>query len=391
MVRKRKIVNVISPCRGTQDRVSWSPSTSTCLAGKMAVLCLMLFVLRAWPQSGVADILSTRTRQVFVAPSCVFCSQVVHPAMNRRCLGPCHCEGKTKLQATSGTSDWMAVDDIQHTYAAQDFERQVIARLATQPGQNIERLTSYTISGPDVGAQTALQKRFSTNWTAPSLLRWKNKPTKGTPPNRMVVECDLYLRGTGLKPVDVFKECAQIHVQLAGKTPWKDIETNASFPIILAEVAETPASLQAKLWQLERALRFGPGLQQPVCCVVCLNADTPSFNLATTAARDSLKRLNTTFKIAQCDVFAIWTEYRNVYAEIRSAKEEIRSVKAAVHAEIQGVHAEIQGVKDEMRAEMQGVKDEMRAEMRAEMQHAKDEIISGVKDMLTALRRDLQR
>ena len=82
------------------------------LAGKMAVLCLMLFALRvsckfvstsqsavslthaseAWPQSGVADILSTRTRQVgshrnfscraklalaqvFVAPSCVFCSQ----------------------------------------------------------------------------------------------------------------------------------------------------------------------------------------------------------------------------------------------------------------------------------------------------------------------------
>ncbi|CAE7448941.1 unnamed protein product [Symbiodinium microadriaticum] len=257
--------------------------------GQESIVVALHFNMQAWPQSGVADILSTRTRQVFVAPSCVFCSQ-------------------------AGADSWRG-----------------------------SGASSYEPSVP---------------W--PLSLRRKN-------------------------------EAAGDQWNISRKTPWKDIETNASFPIILAEVAETPASLQAKLWQLERALRFGPGLQQPVCCVVCLNADTPSFNLATTAARDSLKRLNTTFKIAQCDVFAIWTEYRNVYAEIRSAKEEIRSVKAAVHAEIQGVHAEIQGVKDEMRAEMQGVKDEMRAEMRAEMQHAKDEIISGVKDMLTALRRDLQR
>eukprot|EP00437_Effrenium_voratum_P023536 CAMPEP_0181406796 /NCGR_PEP_ID=MMETSP1110-20121109/5454_1 /TAXON_ID=174948 /ORGANISM="Symbiodinium sp., Strain CCMP421" /LENGTH=332 /DNA_ID=CAMNT_0023529215 /DNA_START=82 /DNA_END=1080 /DNA_ORIENTATION=+ len=311
-------------------------SRSGCLAGKMAVLCLMLFALRAWPQGVVADVLSTRTRQVFVAPSCVFCSQVVHPAMNRRCLGPCHWEGETKLQATRGTSDWMAVDDIQHTYAAKDFEQQVVARLATQADHGIERLTTYTISGDNVTKQADLQQQFPSSWVSPKPFPWKFfKQMKGSSPDPMVVECDLYLRGTDLKPNDLFKDCAQCIVQLAGTTPWEQIRTTADLPIILAEVAETPASLQAKLWQLERALTFGPDLQQAACCVVCLNADMNSFRAASTAARRSLNSSNATFKLAHFDVFAIWTQYRNVYAEIRNVKDDVREVKTLLEQLIQ--------------------------------------------------------
>ena len=220
----------------------------------------------------------------------------------------------------------MAVDDIQHTYAAKEFEQQVVARLATQADQGIERLTTYTISGENVTKQAALQQKFPSSWESPSPLRWKFKPKKGTPPDPMVVECDLYLRGTDLTPVDLFKDCAQDIVQLAGTKPWDQIQTTADLPIILAEVAETPASLQAKLWQLERALTFGPDLQQAACCVVCLNADRNSFLAATTAARKSLHNSNANNKLAHFDVFAIWTQYRNVYAEIRSAKDGLQNL-----------------------------------------------------------------
>ena len=115
-------------------------------------------------------------------------------------------------------------------------------------------------------------------------------------------------------------------MQLAGTKPWDQIQTTADLPIILAEVAETPASLQAKLWQLERALTFGPDLQQAACCVVCLNADKNSFLAATKAARKSLHNSNANNKLAHFDVFAIWTQYRNVYAEIRSAKDGLRNL-----------------------------------------------------------------
>ena len=221
----------------------------------------------------------------------------------------------------------MAVDDIQHTYAAKEFEQQVVARLATQADQGIERLTTYTISGENVTKQAALQKKFPSSWESPSPLRWKFKPKKGPPPDPMVVECDLYLRGTDLTPVDLFKDCAQDIVQLAGTKPWDQIQTTADLPIILAEVAETPASLQAKLWQLERALTFGPDLQQAACCVVCLNADKNSFLAATKAARKSLHNSNANNKLAHFDVFAIWTQYRNVYAEIRNLTFQVSNVQ----------------------------------------------------------------
>ncbi|CAE7516864.1 unnamed protein product, partial [Symbiodinium microadriaticum] len=242
--------------------------------------------------------------------------------------------------------DWMAVDDIQHTYAAKDFEQQVIARLATQADHGIERLISYTISGDNVTKQADLQQRFPSSWASPKPFRWKYfKPMKGSSPDPMEVECDLYLRGTDLKPNDLFKDCAQRIVQLAGTTPWEQIRTTADLPIILAEVAETPASLQAKLWQLERALTFGPDLQQAACCVVCLNADKNSFQAASAAARRSLNSSKATFKLAHFDVFAIWTQYRNVYAEIRNVYAEIRNVKD----DVRNVKDDVRNVKDDVR------------------------------------------
>lgn len=247
----------------------------------------------------------------------------------------------------------MDVDDIQHTYAAKEFERQVVSRLATQTDQAIKRLTTYTISGSDVLKQVELQKNFSSRWTSPNQFRWKNaKKTKGPPPKlqtTMVVECDLYLRGTDIKPHELFEDCAQEHIQLAGNTSWEQIQTTAHLPIILAEVAETPASLQAKLWQLERALRFGPGLQQAACCVVCLNADRNSFQAAAEAAKASLKDCYADFELVHFDVFAIWTEYRNVYAEIRNVKNQISAVQedvSEVKKDVSEVRKDVGEIKD---------------------------------------------
>ena len=257
----------------------------------------------------------------------------------------------------------MAVDDILHTYAAKEFEQQVVARLATQADQGIERLTTYTISGKNVTKQAALQKKFPSSWESPSPFRWKFKPKKGPPPDPMVVECDLYLRGTDLTPVDLFKDCAQHIVQLAGTKPWDQIQTTVDLPIILAEVAETPASLQAKLWQLERALTFGPDLQQAACCVVCLNADRNSFLAATKAARNSLHNSNANFKLAHFDVFAIWTQYRNVYAEIRSAKDGLRNLTVQVsnvQNELSSQVSELQKEQKELSSQVSEVQKEQK-------------------------------
>ena len=87
--------------------------------------------------------------------------------------------------------------------------------------------------------------------------------------------------------------------------------------------------MRAKLWQLERALQFGPPeLKSPTCCIFCINGDAALFEDAVHAARKSLSQAITCLSAVTVPVYAIWTEYRNTYAEIRAVKDELKELSA---------------------------------------------------------------
>ena len=142
-------------------------------------------------------------------------------------------------------------------------------------------------------------------------------------------ECDLYIKcpsASQLTVSHVFQDCVdrlRAITKHANRSHW-DQQT---FGVLLAEVAQTPQSMRAKFWQLERALQFGPPeLKSPTCCVVCINGDAALFEDAVHAARKSLFQATTC--LSAVPVYAIWTEYRNTYAEIRAVKDELKELIA---------------------------------------------------------------
>lgn len=105
---------------------------------------------------------------------------------------------------------------------------------------------------------------------------------------------------------------------------------NISFGVLLSEVA-TPKSLRGKLWQIERALRFGPeDISQPQCCVVCLNGEEGQFEAAAEAAKKELGVLAGNATLNNFPVFAIFTEYRNTYVELRQVNQKVESIDKKV-------------------------------------------------------------
>ena len=94
---------------------------------------------------------------------------------------------------------------------------------------------------------------------------------------------------------------------------------------------QTPKSLRGKLWQIERALKFGPeDISQPQCCIVCLNGEEGQFEAAAEAAREELSILAQDAALNNFPVFAIFTEYRNTYAELRQVNQKVDDVNQKV-------------------------------------------------------------
>lgn len=228
---------------------------------------------------------------------------------------------------------WCPAADLQHTYCVKEFERQVFARLGSVSG--VERLSRFTISDKTTicEADEALGQ-FQTVFTNPPQMSWDTEKVAQTKGERHY-ECDLYLRAAE-KPVElsaVFRGCADAVVKL------NDVGANfesVSLGLVLCEVAETPRSLRKKLWQLERAVRFGPeALRSPAALVVCLNGDPQDFNVATGHVRSLLTAPAPTSPIAKLavsrlPVFCVWTQYRNVYAEIKELKCQSESTGADI-------------------------------------------------------------
>ena len=81
---------------------------------------------------------------------------------------------------------------------------------------------------------------------------------------------------------------------------------NLTASLVLAEIARTPASLRHKLWQLERAMHFGPReIRRPGCYVVCVEGEGALFELATKLAAEGLGSLGARAKLNVVPVFAI--------------------------------------------------------------------------------------
>lgn len=96
-----------------------------------------------------------------------------------------------------------------------------------------------------------IANRVGFNWND------SEKTTKDVSAQR-TVECDLYLRfGSPVTLSDLFRDCAEVARPIRTSDDWQGT-TIYPGDVVLCEVAETPQSLRGKLWQLERAMRFGP-------------------------------------------------------------------------------------------------------------------------------------
>eukprot|EP00760_Papus_ankaliazontas_P010372 PhM_4_TR14264/c1_g1_i19/m.59626 len=243
--------------------------------------------------------------------------------------------GGRQQQPGDPAATWVELGNIEHIYAVKEFERQVFARLQSMEGT--QRLTCYPVDGSSEQKQLREQEKseFLSKFRSPKGMNWKTeeKATKSKTHEQQqethcTIECDLYVRNeTGLNLALLFKEACDKCIQLSGDVSFKDVITTPQKPVVLCEVAETPASLRSKLWQLERAMRHAKDkeLNSPAACVVCLNGEKNLFELAAESAQ--ILKMQQKWRLACVPTFAIWTPYRNVYGEIKSIKHEIGDLK----------------------------------------------------------------
>ena len=225
---------------------------------------------------------------------------------------------------------WTSAVEIQHIWSKDNFERQVFARLASF--QKFQRLADYKVAKKTTLHIDQQYRSFAKQFCSPKAFSWS--PVKRASSNKVnnkvdTFECDLYMRcpsASQLTVSHVFRDCVdrlRAITKHANRSHW-DQQT---FGVLLAEVAQTLQSMRAKLWQLERALQFGPPeLKSPTCCIACINGDAALFEDAVHAARKSLSQAITF--LSAIPVYAIWTESRNTYAEIRAVKDELKELSA---------------------------------------------------------------
>ncbi len=243
---------------------------------------------------------------------------------------------------------WASAGALNHTYAAKEFERQVFGRLQSDP--EAQRVMMFSVR-----ANLDREKSdYLSSFPRAQGLRWNDKevgsaknianPAKANLDQEkgadvsITVEGDLYLKKEGLQLSELFKDCADAYNVICApdgtcaEDVWK-IATTAELPIMMCEVAETPQSLRGKLWQLERAITYGPDEFKTGtrAAVVCLNGDRCTFDTAVAAAKgyfssEAAQRFAP--GLTAIPVIAIWTQYRNVYAEIRTMKRDLDTVKS---------------------------------------------------------------
>eukprot|EP00439_Symbiodinium_sp_Y106_P084682 s519_g26.t1 len=135
-----------------------------------------------------------------------------------------------------------------------------------------------------------------------------------------------------------------------------------------------------KLWQLEGAMRFGPQeIQQPGCCVVCINGEGAEFEVAAKLAAAGLRTLSDRAKLNSVPVFAIWTPYRNVYASILDLCNSVDEL----NAKIDQTKTELEAKIDQTKTELETKIDQTKTEFKTDIENMKQDIIAA----LAALRK----
>jgi len=285
---------------------------------------------------------------------------------------------------TTNMRAWTAASDIQHTWSKDQFELQVFARL--QDDEGVERLAEYEVSASKGQVMTKKQnfnKAFRNyTWKTEKSPKSKNRPEQNTPVG--TVECDIYLRcqSEDLDVKQLFSECVDNVTNLTlTNNSWE----TQKFGILLAEVAETPNSLRSKLFQLERALTWGPAeITDPACCVVCINGDRARFDAAVRAAVAGLRALGVDAKLNSFPVYAIWMQFRNTYAEIRKMREQIDNVKKEMKDSMDTMKDDMDTMKKEMKDNMDTMKKEMKKEMKDEMKEMQATLLAAMSSLSKA-------
>lgn len=250
--------------------------------------------------------------------------------------------------------------DVQHVYARQEFERQVLARLcmpAEDEGEII-RWTTYYITKEQKEVEKA-RTAFVEKFASPDSFNFKaEKPAKGDKNTQheaaeKAIEVDLYLEGLGMQLQDVFKDAQDTVVPLNESVPakWEDVATSDKKPLLMAEIGDTPETMRAKLWQLQRAMLFcnRKTFKRPAAAVVCMNGGKSKFDAAATACLGGFKKWESDKNceakgLITIPVFAIWTPYRNVYREMSNLKDEMSSLKD----EMSNLRGEMSNLRGEM-------------------------------------------
>ena len=286
-------------------------------------------------------------------------------------MGSSRC-GLRRRRTPCRAASWISVQDIKEIYTTEEFEKQVYASL--DGGDDLLRLPFYEIQATEDDVQKAkgaFESGFATqpgfNWNTGRKGKLKKKGVRGAA-QASNPQCDLYLKKDAppMHVATLFRHTCFKNVSLSGvASRWEDLTAS----VVLAEIAQTPASLRNKLWQLERAMRFGPQeIQQPGCCLVCINGEGAEFELAANLAATGLQQLGGGAKLNSVPVFAIWTPYRNVYASIldlRNNIDELKNDTAKIDAKIDETNAKIDAKIDETNAKIDELKTEIQTMQQA--------------------------
>ncbi|CAJ1432519.1 unnamed protein product [Effrenium voratum] len=178
---------------------------------------------------------------------------------------------------------WTTVASLQHVWTRDEFEKQVLARLP-----DLEHIQQYTVSKEETKRMFKEEGEFQRNFATPGF-NWKKEKKDNNPPmTDVLIECDLYISSEEEIQLQNF---FQDSFTTATCLTHGEFEKQ-SFKLMLAEIAETPSSVRAKLWQIERALKFGPDdISHPDVCVVCINGEQGQFDMAASAAKAALKKM----------------------------------------------------------------------------------------------------
>ena len=258
----------------------------------------------------------------------------------RRCV--------TRFLATScgqrhkATGAWTLISNLQNLYAAKEFERQVISRLASEHNHSLYHMPEYRISDGSIADFEASKKSFLSKYfettpilSKPGEVSYQAKegyawpmPKQMRPQVNQLIQADLFLKvPAGFKPSTLF--CDGLVEKIApDPLPHAYLAPLEEPGVVLCEVSEKPSDILHKALQILRAVKccsFPEGAL-PCIAVICVNGSEDDAKNASASLFAGLEG----GKIGGIPLVVTWTPYRNTYAEIRMLHEQLRDVNEKI-------------------------------------------------------------